>query len=160
MANSIYNGTFVLGNTSATTLSAGEGIKLDTSIPGTIKISNDETVLWEAPTSAGSTSCNLSESYKNFDSVKIGYYTLGDRTTFVREILPQYQRADRVDLEIYTYEAGAMYWKEGQYAFTTDTKFNAVGGMWYYTNNKSQLVTASNNEIVILGITGINRKEA
>ena len=45
MAN-IFDGTFVLGNVSATTLSAGEGIKITTDEPGVIKVSNDETVLW------------------------------------------------------------------------------------------------------------------
>ena len=43
----IYNGSFVLGDTSATVISAGPGIKIDDSQPGVIKVSNDETVLWE-----------------------------------------------------------------------------------------------------------------
>lgn len=70
----IYNGSFVLGDTSATTLSAGEGIKLDTSIPGIIGISNDETILFEG--SAGeSDTISLSESPMNFERIKIFYGT-------------------------------------------------------------------------------------
>ena len=74
----IYNGTFLLGNTSATTLSAGPGIKIDsTSVPGTIKISNDETVLWEntawlgKDVTPGANSATLNESIFNFDYVKV-----------------------------------------------------------------------------------------
>lgn len=71
MAN-IYDGTFILGNTSATTLSAGEGIKLDTSIPGTIGISNDETVLW-SDTANGLTSGSLvlNEPWSGFEKVRL-----------------------------------------------------------------------------------------
>ena len=69
MAN-IYDGSFVLGSTSATTLSAGPGIKLDTSVPGVIGIGTDETVLWS--NSAGvSGSVNLSEPYSNFERMRI-----------------------------------------------------------------------------------------
>lgn len=73
----IYNGSFVLGNTSATTLSAGPGIKLNTSVPGVIGISNDETVLWEnsawlgSDKSPGVNTASLSESVYNFNSIKI-----------------------------------------------------------------------------------------
>ena len=64
----IYNGTFVLGNTSATTLSAGPGIKIDDSQPGVIKVSNDETVLWSG---ARTNSVTLSESAYNFEFIRI-----------------------------------------------------------------------------------------
>lgn len=66
----IYNGSFVLGDTSATTLSAGPGIMLDTSVPGIIGISNDETVLWSG-TYQGSDTITLSEALSNFDLVRI-----------------------------------------------------------------------------------------
>lgn len=68
----IYDGSFLLGNTSATTLSAGPGIKLDTSVPGIIKISNDETVLFSGDAAVNeSNTFNLSESLFNFNSIKI-----------------------------------------------------------------------------------------
>ena len=68
----IWNGTFLLGNTSATTLSAGPGIKIDdTSVPGTIKISNDETVLWEGTgTNPQYVSGTFNENPWNFSSLK------------------------------------------------------------------------------------------
>jgi len=71
--NSIANGSFVLGNTSATTYQAGPGISITQPSEGTVRISNDETVLWEAPGGiAGRTSaCTLSESLKNFEHVDV-----------------------------------------------------------------------------------------
>lgn len=66
----IYNGSFVLGDTSATTLSAGEGIKLDTSVPGIIGISNDETLLFSSE-SGVQNNITLSENIENFDYVRI-----------------------------------------------------------------------------------------
>ena len=72
MANNIYNGTFILGSTSATTLSAGLGIKLDTSVPGIIGISNDETVLYSGNTSI--TTGSLSEPATNFNYLRVSFY--------------------------------------------------------------------------------------
>ena len=64
MANTIWEGTFVLGNTSATTLSAQPGIKIDTSVPGVIGIGTDETVLWSGNFASAA---NLSEPMSAFD---------------------------------------------------------------------------------------------
>ena len=71
----IYNGSFVLGDTSATTLSAGEAIKLDTSIPGVIGISVDRTVLFEDTNGTGVDSGDISEAYTNFEILllEVGY---------------------------------------------------------------------------------------
>ena len=71
----IWNNTYTLGNTSATTLSAGPGIKIDsTSVPGTIKISNDETVLYSGDLTA-STTAQLTESWKNFEEIRCYGYS-------------------------------------------------------------------------------------
>jgi hypothetical protein len=66
---SIANGSFVLGSTSATTYQAGPGISITQPSEGVVRISNDETVLYsgEEPTS----SVSLSETWKNFDRLKI-----------------------------------------------------------------------------------------
>ena len=68
MAN-IYDGTFILGNTSATQISAQPGIKIDTSVPGVIGIGTDETVLWTGANN--STSFTLSEPIYNFDCIEL-----------------------------------------------------------------------------------------
>ena len=71
--NSIANGTFTIGQTSATNFVAGPGIKIDEPSAGTVRIGNDETVLWEAPGGiTGRTSaCTASESLKNFEHVDV-----------------------------------------------------------------------------------------
>ena len=89
----IYNGTFVLGNTSATQIVAGEGIKIDTTEPGVIKVSNDETVLWENPGTNGNTTTKdinwsnqtLSESIANFERVMFIYST--DQTNYAKKCI-------------------------------------------------------------------------
>ena len=70
MAN-IYDGSYVLGDVSATQIVAGEGIKIDTTEPGVIKVSNDETVLWSA--NSVQSAANLSEPMTAFDYVKVYY---------------------------------------------------------------------------------------
>jgi hypothetical protein len=78
---SIAQGTYTLGQTSATTYQAGPGISITQPSGGTVRISNDETVLWEGTCKANS-SVNLSESYKNFEKIKIyGYHPGGAAMT-------------------------------------------------------------------------------
>lgn len=68
--NSIANGSFVLGNTNELTFSAGPGISIDSPSEGVVRIGNDETVLFET-TASPTAEANLSESWKNFDHLKI-----------------------------------------------------------------------------------------
>ena len=70
--NTIYDNTFVLGQTSATNFVAGQGIKIDSPSAGTVRIGNDETVLWSGNyTGTKTKEFNLSESYTNFDQLEI-----------------------------------------------------------------------------------------
>ena len=70
---SIANGTYVIGQTSATNFVGGPGITVDSPSEGTVRISNDETVLlssdryWWADTSPLTASENLS----NFETIKV-----------------------------------------------------------------------------------------
>ena len=74
--NSIANGTYTIGQTSATNFVAGPGIKIDEPSAGTVRIGNDETVLWSGNLSAKNVEISLSESLKNFNSYKVfGYNT-------------------------------------------------------------------------------------
>jgi hypothetical protein len=66
--NTIYDGTFVLGSTSATTYQAGNGISITQPSEGVVRISNDETVLWSG---AGTSALTLSEPITNFEAIKI-----------------------------------------------------------------------------------------
>ena len=76
--NSIANGTFTIGSTSATNFVAGPGIKIDEPSAGTVRIGNDETVLWEGTSpqvSANTTwTAALSEPASNFERVGLVLY--------------------------------------------------------------------------------------
>ena len=65
--NSIAQGTYTLGQTSATTYQAGPGISITKPSEGTIRISNDETVLWEGTPTNSNIQC--SEALSNFERV-------------------------------------------------------------------------------------------
>jgi len=67
--NTIYDGTFVIGNTSATTYQAGPGIQITQPSEGTVRISNDETVLYDS--SAKWTGINFSEPASNFEIIRV-----------------------------------------------------------------------------------------
>ena len=152
----IYNGTFVLGNTSATTLSAGTGIKLDTSVPGTIKISNDETVLYSGNYSTATTGINFNESIKNFDRIKVCW-----------------QHQNRT-VEWSEYPNDTQQWYHTQGRTDNGTSMVSFYTMWNPTNNSAVFFqswyfhcpTSTNqwtfgatglNEVVPIKVVGINR---
>lgn len=72
--NTIYDGSFVLGNTNELTFSAGPGIKIDQPSEGVVRIGNDETVLYENSNPSqitGTSNFDLSEPYTNFNYIKL-----------------------------------------------------------------------------------------
>ena len=71
--NTIYDNTFVLGQTSATNFVAGPGIVIDEPSAGTVRIGNDETVLFSGDVSPnGQTSvAQLSEPISAFDEYEV-----------------------------------------------------------------------------------------
>jgi hypothetical protein len=73
MSDMIWNGSYTLGNSQETQITAGTGIKVTTPAAGQIQISNDETVLYDG-SSAGQVKSNttiaISESYLNFEKIK------------------------------------------------------------------------------------------
>ena len=72
---SISQGTFTIGQTSATNFVAGPGIKIDSPSAGTVRIGNDETVLWSGDLNQTNFSAeqNLSESITNFERVRFNW---------------------------------------------------------------------------------------
>lgn len=71
--NSIANGTYTIGQTSATNFVAGPGIKIDEPSAGTVRIGNDETVLWSGARYWWSDTSDLacSENLTNFERVSV-----------------------------------------------------------------------------------------
>ena len=81
---SIANGSFVLGQTSAINFVAGPGVRIDEPSAGTVRIGNDETVLFETTSTSGSPmtdTFNLSGSMADFDRIKILYRPWNDSIT-------------------------------------------------------------------------------
>lgn len=68
--NSIANGSFVLGSTSAINFQAGPGITVTEPSAGTVRIGNDETVLWSGSCAFGE-SLTVSEAITGFERYKI-----------------------------------------------------------------------------------------
>ena len=167
--NNIYNGTFVLGDTSATTLSAGPGIKIDDSVPGVIKVSNDETVLFSAGNdSSGYQSGNLTESIMNFECIRVAGMD-NDGHVDVKYIYPAWTKnADGFSTsgyEVFLYGANpyapqnTVWEKWTRYSFSALTSFNVV--LSYegsYTANTVNNVT-NNHKNSIREVVGINRKQ-
>ena len=67
---SISQGTYTIGQTSATNFVAGPGIKIDEPSAGTVRIGNDETVLWSG---SRTSACSLSENAYNFDYLQVHF---------------------------------------------------------------------------------------
>ena len=67
---SIANGTYVIGQTSATNFVAGPGITIDSPSAGTVRIGTDETVLFDSY-GDGQSVATLSEPMTNFEKIKI-----------------------------------------------------------------------------------------
>ena len=162
----IYNGSFVLGDTSATTISAGPGIKLDTSVPGVIGISNDETVLWEGTGTSGTT-INLSESVKNFNTVKFYGHDSTRNKSMIHEQATNYLTGGETlsftmqgwDNNLTNTWVG-FYYSQLNY---TDTAYSALtnsGGNQFYINTESVGWNKNAGRYIILDkVIGINRKE-
>ena len=83
--NTIYDNTFVLGETSATNFIAGNGIKIDSPSAGTVRIGTDETVLWSGNLSAKDIEISLTDSLKNYDSYKVYGYNTENKYGIVNE---------------------------------------------------------------------------
>lgn len=83
--NTIYDGTYVIGQTSATNFIAGPGITIDSPSAGTVRIGNDETTLWKLPVIGGtSTSATLSEDFTNFEQIEVWWSHQSTRTLVQR----------------------------------------------------------------------------
>ena len=74
---SISQGTYTIGQTSATNFIAGTGIKIDKPSEGTVRIGNDETVLWSGSWKPGNgtkvtnSAIAVSESVSNFEYIRV-----------------------------------------------------------------------------------------
>lgn len=69
--NTIYDGSFVLGETNNLTFSAGPGIAITQPSEGTVRIANDETVLYSGNTNISTGVLN--EPATNFNYLRVSF---------------------------------------------------------------------------------------
>lgn len=165
--NTIYDGTFVLGSTSATTYQAGPGISITQPSEGTVRISNDETVLfenWDNPIRSTTATGSLTEPLTSFDSFEVTWAPWGERGEARWE--PVIQKFPSYPSNSACYYPLFAPWlvegDQGTYLFmellsANDTNFCIKEGRFYqYTTT----VTAKNTSVdntKIYKIVGINR---
>lgn len=138
--NTIYDGTFVLGNTNELTFSAGPGIRVDSPSEGVVRIGNDETVLFSAATNDDTIVFNsaitLSESYKSFE--RIGIYNGHDCY-------------GTIESKSLSGNQDARIWV---YYYPTNTASNIEIGMLRYSATDDTHIKAYNNTIVAVTTGG------
>lgn len=161
---SISTGTYTIGQTSNLNFEAGTGIKITEPSEGTVRIANDETVLWTGTLTVGN-SAIMSEPVSGFERYKI--YLLG------------YERKLKVVDEFWTdgsssgnepYKVCPIIFQAGSEFFTInagDCKWNEswnilqyVGGYnkWMPSNSSTwNWLDANTNSPTITKVIGINR---
>jgi len=157
---SISEGTFVLGDTNGLTFEAGPGISVSQPSEGTVRIANDETVLWSgACLSQGGAAVTLAEPASNFEKIEI-------------YAVPNPQPGAFDFPQVFTYPGDNT---NGAYMcpfmINTDLKGKFAVGIWTITNGTSfNLVAAGQTDSYpsvnwndsyggVVKIVGINRKE-
>ena len=152
---SISQGTYTIGQTSATNFQAGPGIKIDEPSAGTVRIGNDETVLWSGTYSTDTTQLVCGESIANFEKIDIWWIQQNERPivhTYQTENLGQafviHGKCENGHAVVFI--AG---WDKGSDNKTFTKNFCKYSP----TNNWGTFVDI--NELVPVKIVGINRKE-
>ena len=78
---SISQGTYTIGQTSATNFVAGNGIKIDEPSAGTVRIGNDETVLYSGTYNTATKSILFSEPLSAFERIMVLWNHVNGSTT-------------------------------------------------------------------------------
>lgn len=154
--NSIANGTFTIGQSNNLIFEAGPGISIIQPSEGTVRIANDETVLWEGTLGAvGVTSATLSEAFTNFEQIEVWWAQQSERT-----LVQRYYTANLNQLFCVhgKYQASNGY----IYLFIAAWSISGTSANKQYCKYKSQDQWNNNtwadaNELCPCKIIGINR---
>ena len=153
--NTIYDGSFVLGQTSATNFVAGPGISITQPSEGTVRIANDETLLYSGAYSTTTTAVNFSEEITNFDKIEVWWIQQN-----ARPLVNQYQTENLS--QIFTIHGkcennNAVVFFVGWNLGSDNKSFSKYFCKYKPTNDWTNLADA--NEVIPVKILGINRKE-
>lgn len=162
---SISEGSFVLGDTNNLTFEAGSGIKITEPSEGTVRIANDETVLFNDNTDIGTTKYGeyaLSEAAEHFELIRIcfarGQGFSGDIAIYVD---PNSGYGKMASLSCYDSNGTNMYTYFCSFTLSS-SKFTELSGKCGYfqvingTSAGGQ-VNKTNNWLHPYKIVGINR---
>jgi len=156
--NTIYDNTFVLGNTSATTYQAGPGISITQPSEGTVRIANDETVLWSGLFTTATSGIPLSEAADNFEKLKFVHYWYGNGTwsNWTETVMPVTD--DNITLSNITQinTGDGVYFSTNVIKFdtTAHNKFVHIAG---YRNTFKNENPSTTDITYITKVVGINR---
>ena len=159
---SISQGTYTIGSTSATNFVAGPGIKIDEPSAGTVRIGNDETVLWSG--TGNISTFTLSEKLSNFEKFR---FVMAGFNTSQLGMCEYYSPADGSNIS-YCYEcyvAGTdknplQIWA-GRFSTTDSLTYNIIDWKWMYMSGGGSVWSNTwNNDgrkPLIKRVIGINR---
>ena len=163
--NTIYDGSFVLGQTSATSYVAGPGISITQHTAGTVRIANDETELYYNPTNqnvANDAEFVMSESIWNFERVIITFDNMEYANRYVTII---------IDLSGLPHDNNQLStpWCNGGIPQEVNIpwaifKINTTGnikyinrGLIYSTWRNPQYTTGASRGLRVVRVVGVNR---
>lgn len=151
--NTIYDGSFVLGETNKLTFSAGPGIKIDEPSAGTVRIGNDETVLWSGNDLTGT----LNESPWNFE--KLGFETSGSINSLQYNEFPAISGKNMMAMTTIGPESDSVWhFTPSQISFNGNT-FTLKSCDFYARTNQTTFTWNAGDHIKMIKVIGINRKE-
>lgn len=154
---SISQGTCTIGQTSATNFVAGTGIKIDEPSAGTVRIGNDETVLYSVTGQPEALATwNLSDNPNNFEKLEITYQTYPEGPHGNKiGICPCINDCYSLDNVFYNSVAQHYYWMFWQLSSTNNQMNLTKGG---YRQIDSALTAVTNETTLrIYKVIGINR---
>ena len=153
--NSIANGTYIIGQTSATNFQAGPGIKIDSPSAGTVRIANDETVLFENVNGTnGNTVITLSESISNFEYVQIEYSVWDDEKA--TQILPV--QSSQYQLNTVWYDNDSNFYHFCDVLTISGTAYTLIKAAFHSFNSTSVTVDGDAKKLFkTYKVVGINR---
>ena len=158
--NTIYDGTYVIGQTSATNFVAGNGIKIDEPSAGTVRIGNDETVLYSG-TRFTTGYRDLNESFLNFERLRFKICT-EDQDNWRYFEYPSINTAQYFNASIHQIWPGtttSTWIKNGLWRPTSETRISGVcqALQRINTGSISNSIQTTGSWLGIYEVVGINR---
>lgn len=162
---SISQGTYTIGSTSATNFIAGPGIKIDEPSAGTVRIGNDETVLWEgsAYLSANPSNINVNDYLYNYDKVQfyiISHKDIGDIYIDTHAGFSGQDNRQRYDLfcpSMHQGNSGTIRFNHCNFMANLNSKSFSITGA-VRTSIEGTTITKDACGSILCKIIGINRK--